>query len=70
MKTAIKVPNDTTPSPPVQAAPSADAPASSESQGLSPQRIEDGVATKTEVLDEILEHAEKNSRLLHWGIND
>jgi hypothetical protein len=72
MKTATAVPKATEPTKLIQIVP----PEITEGkptrawQGLSPQRIEDGASTKTEILAEILDRAEKSSHLRHWGINE
>lgn len=41
---------------------------SEEAESLSPKRIMDGVATKTQVLNGIL--ARDSSQVRHWGINE
>jgi hypothetical protein len=41
-----------------------------EALSLSPERIEDGATTTTQVLNEILEREETNYYSRHWGINE
>ncbi len=41
-----------------------------ESVDLSPQRIEDGASTKTELLEKILAQTSTVGHFRHWGINE
>ncbi len=41
-----------------------------ESLNLSPERIEDGVLTKTTILEGILGEGERACHFRHWGINE
>jgi len=42
----------------------------SDAVSLSPERIEDGVSTTTELLSEILNQPERDYNSRHWGINE